>query len=222
LDSYARDLPNAFPAVAVAENSWRSYARAFLYWMDYAGLVVREGADYRLASDNSPAQTVRLLESPSPLKYRPAVPQIAPRRAVELLKRLHLEIEVALPTQPKDREAAGTLYALGAVSVSQSRQLQLKAPDLVLDSGDVNPTVLRRLLATVPGGPEGIRLVEDDPRASPRAVGLAIASAARATWTDDTLRGVGGHFRSWCKLAGLRLEPPRRQPTVDTAQEALM
>jgi len=223
LDSYARDLPNAFPAVAVAENSWRSYARAFLFWMDYAGLLVREGADYRVASDHSPVQTVRLLDSPSPLKYRPGVPQIAPRRSVELLGRLHSEKVVDLPKNQKDREAAGTLFALGALTVSPAGQVRLKVSDLLLDDGQINPAALRRLLEAVPGGQAGVDVVKADPRANPKTVGSAIASAAHATWTDDTLRGVGGYFRSWCKLAGMRVESPRRQKAdPDASQGSLI
>jgi hypothetical protein len=222
LDSYARDLPNAFPAVAVAENSWRSYARAFLFWMDYAGLVVREGGDYRVATDHSPAQTVRLLDSPSPLKYRPGVPLSAPRRSVELLNRLHLEKVIELPSLQKDREAAGALYAMGALTVSPSGQVRLKVADLILDDGQLNKRTLRRLLEGVPGGQAGVDALVSDPRASPKTIGTAIASAAHATWTQDTLRGVGGYFRSWCKLAGLTVEKPRRGRAIADESQGLL
>ena len=217
LDSYARDLPNAFPAVAVAETSWRSYARAFLFWMDYAGLLVRQGAEYRVASDQAPVLSVRLLDSPSPLKYRPGVPQIAPRRSIEMLNRLHQEKAIELPKQQKDREAAGTLFALGAIVVSPAGQIRLKVADLVLEDGRINPATLRRLLKSVPGGKAGVEVIAADPRANPKTVGTAIASAAHATWTDDTLRGIGGYFRSWCKLAGLPVESPRRRNLVAAA-----
>ncbi len=37
VDSFARELPNAFPAVDVAQSAWTAYARAFLFWFEYAG-----------------------------------------------------------------------------------------------------------------------------------------------------------------------------------------
>ena len=93
----------------MADTSWTSYARAFLFWMEYAGLVLRQGTDYRPIAEPPIIGAVRLLDVPTPLKYRPSVPQISPGRAVKLLGRLHQEGEIDLPTAAKDREAAGTL-----------------------------------------------------------------------------------------------------------------
>jgi hypothetical protein len=123
LDSYSRELPNAFPAVEVASTAWQSYARAFLFWIEYAGLVVRHGAEYRPTVEPTATPTVRLLDAPSPLKYRPSVPHRSPGRALKLLARLHTENEIELPSVSKDREAAGTLFAMPTVSeTSQMRR----------------------------------------------------------------------------------------------------
>lgn len=210
LDSYSRDLPNAFPAVDVARTSWTSYARAFLFWMEYAGLVRRDGNSYVPTAEPTAVPTLRLLDAPSPLKYRPGVPQIAPGRALDLLQALHIEGEIALPTIAKQREAAGTLFALGAISVSPLRRITLAASDLLRTDGSLEPATLRRLLAAVPGGGEAIAVLATDPRAAPREVGAAIAAASHGKWTAETTRHVGGHFRSWAKLAGLPVEYPRR------------
>jgi hypothetical protein len=215
LETYAREIPNAFPAVEVAATSWRAYARAFLFWMAYAGLVVREGLDYRLSADPSPPLTVRLLDAPSPLKYRPGVPQIGPRRALALLDRLSREKDVDLPAASKDREAAGTLFALGAITVSSNKRVRLKPPDLLSEDGALRAASLRRLLEGVPGGQAGLEMIERDPRARPIEVGQALAAATHATWTHETTRSIGGYFRSWSKLAGLPVERPRRSPTPD-------
>ncbi|WP_205625385.1 hypothetical protein, partial [Mycobacterium avium] len=137
------------------------------------------------------------------------VPYIAPRRAIELLKRLSVEVEIEMPSHAKDREALGTLVALGAVSVSVDRKCRLAVAEVVQD-GQVNPGHLQQLLAGVPGGREGLAAIEANPRCSPRDVGQAIASAAHSKWTDGTTRSVGGHFRSWAKYAGLDVQTPAR------------
>ncbi len=210
LETYGRELPNAFPAVAVAQTAWTSYARAFLFWMEYAGLVIRHGTEYRPTSEPSPTSTVRLLDVPTPLKYRPGVPYMSPGRAVALLARLHAEGEIELPSAPKDREATGALTALGAVVVTPDRKVRLTDAGLLTEDGSISQHRLRGLLAGVPGGPEGIATLEADPRAHPADVGRAIAEAAKATWTPETTRNIGGHFRSWAKLAGIQIEFPRR------------
>lgn len=181
--------------------------------MEYAGLVVRQGADYRPTAEPTAVPTVRLLDPPSPLKYRPGrPPHIAPRRALEFLGRLDAEGEVDLPSAPKEREAVGTLFALGAVVVSPSRKVRLALSDLVEDDGRINAPTLRRLLASVPGGVDGLAVIVANSRAVPRDVGTASRTAAHTNWTDDTTRGVGGHFRSWAKLAGLKVDYPSRKP----------
>lgn len=216
LDSYGRELPNAFPAVEVSSTSWTSYARAFLFWMEYAGLVLRRGSEYRPTNEPAAMPTLRLLDNPSPLKYRPSVPYIAPGRAVKLLARLHRESTIELPTTAKDREAAGTLSALGAVAVTPEGIMQFADPALVRVDGTIDPIVLLKYLESVPGGVEGLNVIRADARALPQTVGDAIRAAAHATWTAETTRGIGGHFRSWAKLAGVRVEYPRRvAPSTD-------
>jgi hypothetical protein len=145
------------------------------------------------------------------MRYRPGVPQIAPRRAVELLTRLHLEGEIPIPGSPKEREAVGTLLALGAVAVSQSKSVSLVASSLVDADGNIDPTVLRRLLSSVPGGPEGLALLQADGQAAPRSVGEVIANATNSKWSEQTTHGVGGSFRAWAKLAGLEIKHPARR-----------
>lgn len=214
-EAYRRDLPNAFPAVAVADVAWSSYARVFLAWLEYAGLVVRRGGRYSLAGDTSPTGTIRLLDARSPVKSRPGVPQIGPRRAIDILKAIDANGEVALPTAAKDREAAIALHALGAINVRTDKMMTLKSAGLVTSAGDIDPATLKRLLLGVPGGRSGIEALEGDPSMGPFKVGMAISTAIEATWTKGTTHGIGGYFRAWAKLAGLRIEaPPRRTGTA--------
>lgn len=210
-EAYARDLPTAFPAVAVADVAWSSYARVFLGWLDYAGLVVRRGGRYSLAGDTNSTSTIRLLDARSPVKSRPGVPQIAPRRAINILKAIHAAGEVPLPTAAKDREAAIALHALGAINVKTDKMMTLKSAGLVTAAGDIDPGTLKGLLLGVPGGRAGIEALESDPSMGPLKVGISIATAIEATWTEGTTHGVGGYFRAWAKLAGLKIETPPRK-----------
>lgn len=210
-EAYRRDLPNAFPAVAVAEVAWSSYARVFLAWLEYAGLIVRRGGRYSLAGDTNSTSTIRLLDARSPVKSRPGVPQIAPRRAIAILQAIYAAGEIPLPATAKDREAAIALHALGAINVKTDKMMTLKSAGLITASGDIDPGTLKRLLLGVPGGRAGIEALESDPSMGPLKVGIAIAAAIEATWTEGTTHGIGGYFRAWAKVAGVKVEtPPRR------------
>ncbi|MGY1936809.1 nSTAND1 domain-containing NTPase [Nocardia gipuzkoensis] len=211
LDSYSRELPNVFPAVAVARVAWTTYARAFLFWMEYAGLVLRRRDEYRPTNEVTAVPTVRLLDAPSPTKARPGVPQIAPRRALEVLSKLHTEGEMQWPTAPKEQEGVRTLFALGAVTVLPSKTVRLTVAELLDQNGSINPHLLRRLLESVPGGAAGVRIIESDPQASALTLGRGIAASQHSDWSESTIRNVGKHFRSWAKLAGLNVERPSRR-----------
>ena len=167
---------------------------------------------------------MRLLDAPSPLKFKPGVPYVAPRRSVEMLARLANGAEFELPSESKQREYVGALFALGAVTVTPNRMVRLKVADLITAAGAVDPSALRRLLESVPGGRAGLDVIAADPAATPQSVGAAIAAASQAEWTEQTTHGVGGHFRAWAKVAGLSVKPPRRAltcPTVPPGQTSI-
>lgn len=210
VEAYRRDLPNAFPAVAVSDTAWSSYARVFLAWLEYAGLVVRRGGRYSPSGDSDARSSIRLLDARSPIRSRPGVPQIAPRRAVGILRAIHVAGQIPLPVAGKDREAAITLHALGAINVKTDKMMTLKSSELVTSTGDIDSGALKGLLLGVPGGRAGLEALENDPSMGPRMVGETIARAIEATWTDGTTHGIGGHFRAWSKLAGLKIEKPPR------------
>jgi hypothetical protein len=81
----------------------------------------------------------------------------------------------------------------------------------LVEAGAVKPESLLELLLAAPGGAAGVALLRSRPDAVPMEVGKTIAGAISAAWTETSTHSVGGHFRAWCKAAGLEIRvPPRR------------
>lgn len=204
--SFARDLPSAFPAVEAAAASWSSYARAFLFWILYAGLAVEQGTEYLPTPEGAEIVSLRLLDPPSALRVRRGIPQVPPRRSIEVLQKLLSGETVMLPDPSKERDAVGALVALGAVTVGLDRVVRLSS-----DVADTGVVALRGLLEKVPGGQAGLTVLQDDPAADPMTVGEAIATALGANWTLASTHSVGGHFRSWAREIGVPVLKARRR-----------
>ena len=220
-DAFARQLPYAFPAVDVKPKTWVSYARVFLLWFEYAGLVATVGGKWQVRPDGDLPPSQFLLAARPAMRTRPGVPQEAPRRSLEILARLGRESEIELPPDgTQDRDAVRTLVALGAVRVGPDLMVRLAVSDLVNENGEVERPVLLRLLTAVPGGLAGVNLLRANPYAVPLEVGRAIATSVNAEWTESSTHSIGGHFRAWCKVAGIDVRYPRRNAGRDTGEEA--
>jgi energy-coupling factor transporter ATP-binding protein EcfA2 len=218
--AYGRELPKVFPAVEVSAHTWSTYARAILSWMSYAGLVVQQGNDFSPAPDGYENTNIRLLDVRSPLRVRIAVPHEPPRAALELISRLGRGEIIELSSYPSKRgfdrrDALRTVVGIGAGVVEPDGRLRLTRTDLA-ENGLINPTVLRELLATLPGGAAGLALLERIPEATPAEVGEVIRKAAGASWRPATVQSVGTYWRGWARAAGLELRPvPRRSIRQD-------
>lgn len=212
--AYARALPSAFPAVEAAESAWQSYARAFLFWISYAGLAEQSGSDYRPTPDGlDGASQLRLLEGRPPLRVKSQVPYEAPSRPLRLAKQL-ADGSLRLPSSGPDRDAVRTLACLGIARVGQDGEVFLADPDYLTPGG------LRRALAEVPGGRAGLELLEAQPSASPAAVGEVIRQAVGAEWKPSNVHSVGGHFRAWAKAAGVEVRQVPRARGAAKQQSA--
>lgn len=218
-EAFARLLPNAFPAVSSSPKTWTTYARSFLAWFEYAGLVVREGSVWKLRPDGDGPIRHRLLGSRSALRTRPGVPQEAPRRSLELLRIVSKERNLKLPRNGSpDRDAIRSLAAIGAVGADADGNCTLQVPGLVVD-GQIDKPTLLTLLGRVPGGKAGIDLLSQDPSAAPASVGRAIRDSIGARWTDSSTHSVGGHFRAWAKAAGVNVSPVPKKKAGTTKPE---
>ena len=204
--SFPRDLPSAFPAVEAAAATWSSYARAFLFWILYAGLAVEQGTEHLPTPEGTEVVSLRLLDPPSALRVRRGIPQVPPRRSIAILRKLLSGETVVLPDPSKERDAVGALVALGAVTVGLDRVVCLAS-----DVADSGVAALRGLLEKAPGGQAGLTALQGDPAADPFTVGEAIATALGAHWTPASTHGIGGHFRAWARESGVPVLKARRR-----------
>lgn len=217
-EAFSQTLPRIFPAVDATEGTWSIYARVFLSWFEYAGLAARRSNRWMVQTDPTVQRTQRLLSRPSAIRSRPGVPQESPRASFELLRRIATGDVVDVPeSSSPERDALRTLAALGAVIVTPEGRVIAARKDLFDNDGDVSVPVLLQLLKSVPGGDAGIKTLEADPAASGIDVGTAIRDAADAKWTDSSTRSIGGKFRAWAKVLGVKVETVRRTSVKDGA-----
>ena len=198
---YAQTLPNAFPAVEVAPQTWHSYARAFVQWFEYAGLARFKGQSILVLPDGS-AGLGRLFGARLPIRTKGVFPQEPSGPCVTLLIKLTdgpLRMSVL---NRYERDSLRQLLALGAVEPDTADTFRLARRDLILD-GKVSEEILMELLRQVPGGNEAIDLLIQSPAASPLEVGRIFHAAHSADWRPATTQAVGKHFRSWARRAGV-------------------
>jgi hypothetical protein len=219
INSYAREIPNAFPAVEVSDATWQTYARVLLQWFEYAGLAVQDGMGWVIAPDGSPG-VGELMGARVRRSVRGGFPHDSPRRSLELLVRLASGGQASVETNKRE---AAPLLTLGAISESSDGSYHLRAPGLVVD-GTVVPAALLDLMRKAPGVEVGLDLLRV--RSTNLQVGRAIREAVSADWLDSTAEGLGGHLRAWARAAGfpvaktMRRTPGSRESAADRAESA--
>jgi hypothetical protein len=202
LSAYARELPSVFPAVEVADTTWLTYARAFVQWFEYAGLVRVAGQMVTLVAEDEGSSTVRLLGIRPPVRVKGAFPLEPPGPALDLL--LEVVHGNPLASSLTRRQARGLreLVALGAVGANADGTVRLARTDL-LRNGVVDPSVLRELLEHQVGCANALALLEADPTAAPQRVGEVIRAAYGAEWSPATTHSAGKYMRGWARHVGV-------------------
>lgn len=205
VQSYAHELPGAFPAVEVKDSTWVGYARVYLQWFEYAGLAVQKGPLWSVAPDGAPGVS-DLLGARIMRRLKGGFPHDAPGPSIKLLLQVaDDDTEIA----SHDSRAAKPLLVLGAISEGPAGKYHLRQRNLVVD-GAVVPQVLLTLMSSVPGVPEGLGVIEADPAARPETVGTAVRQAVDADWAPGTTHGIGKHLRAWARVAGLSVRTPAK------------
>ncbi|SJN20002.1 Dinucleotide-utilizing enzymes involved in molybdopterin and thiamine biosynthesis family 2 [Luteococcus japonicus LSP_Lj1] len=199
VSAFAARLREAFPAVQGTPNTWTAYARTFIAWFEYAGLVVTDRSGFVIAPEGSPGKGT-LTARPASIVRSGAFPSRAPGPALELLRRSDGYLVVA---PPEKRQYFRELVALAAVTdVSDYPTTGTIAAGLVVD-GEIVEEVLLELLRAVPGGAEAVRGVEANSSVRSVEIGRIFEAAYATTWTDSTRDLVGKSFLAWARAAGL-------------------
>lgn len=200
ISEFAKSLAAAFPAVNARPATWDQYARAFAYWLAYAGLfgMTSNGVTAR-ASDT--VVDLSLLSRSGRVSVSGAFPQSAARPAIQLGH----DLATGVPTQltgGRLRKAKSALTVLGVlhpVDSTQSIDMSVFLPD-----GSIDRQRLRNVLEErISGAQEALTHLTRKPDASPLEVGLILREAQSTSWTPSSVRNAGKHFRSWAREAGV-------------------
>lgn len=173
-----------------------------MQWFEYAGLAVQEAGQWSVAPEGT-AGVGELLGGRIIRRVRGGFPHDPPGPSLGLL--VDIARGSTIPRGHRARSAAWPLLVLGALVEDHNGEYHLRSPDLVVD-GTVVPAALMRLLLAIPGVPQGLAVIEADPRARPEAVGQAVKTAIAADWSANTTAGIGKHLRAWARAAGLRVD----------------
>ncbi|MGJ5819931.1 nSTAND1 domain-containing NTPase [Paludibaculum fermentans] len=208
---YARELPSTFPAVSVAATTWLVYARAFVLWFEYAGLVTTIGQVAMLAAEGDHSEAPKMFGVRPPIRTRGVFPQRPPGPSIALLRRIASGCQVGgKPTELGRTDALRDLLLLGAVEFTAEGSFRLVRPELIRD-GELDQSCLRTMIEAKKGCKAALELIEEDSAANPATVGEVICKAHGAEWASGTVHSTGKHLRAWARLAGIRTRsrPPR-------------
>ena len=206
LETFARELSQAFPAVDAQHKTWVIYGRAFAAWFEYAGLAVFKDNELCLPGDDF-VGLGSLLSSAAKVPTRASgYLQGAPGPAQRLLLRIS---EFDLRNQDLNRgeqRAMHDLLLLGFVNVKSDAILGAAGS---LESGAMSKSFLGAALRRLPALSSALDLLDRDPAADNKALGECIRGAIGADWRDSTTELSGKQFRSWAKAAGFVSERAR-------------
>jgi hypothetical protein len=205
---FAEALPEAFPAVQANNATWLAYARAFLRWFEYAGLVSVSIGRVTLGSP-PPQGKIELLTARAQRRQPASFPQGPPGPALQLLNALVGRSTEAPKRQSTFSKALDDLYSLRLL-VRDSRGMSYVDPIILKDDGSLNQSVLMDCLMSMPGTDAAIDQLGKDPTSSDLEIGAHLRGAYRASWADSTAALMGKYFRAWARTAGVDTRRPRR------------
>jgi hypothetical protein len=206
---YARELPSTFPAVSVSANTWGVYARAFILWFEYAGLVTTAGQVAIVCVEGEETAATHMFGFRPPVRTKGAFPQRPPGRSIALLLRIAAGEQMGgNKAGRQEAETLRELILLGAVAFTPQGLVQPTHPELI-SGGKIDTARLRELIVAQKGCREALALIDEDSAASPALVGDVVRKAYGAEWSPGTAHSVGKHLRAWARLAGIKTRTRR-------------
>jgi hypothetical protein len=207
VDAFARELPGAFPAVEIKATTWRTYARSFLLWFEYAGLAMRNGQRWIVSPDGLGGKG-QLLGGKVVRRMRTGFLHERPGQVLGVAFSVATNSDDIPPSRLRTR-AIRSLILLGALIQNSDGLLILNRPDLFQD-GELVPDVLYELISVVPGVAAGLALLSVSPGAGPEDVGEAVRRSLGADWQRGTKVTIGKNLRAWARHAGMQVNKVAR------------
>lgn len=201
IDSLAAQLPMIYPAVKAGKNTWRIYAMAFALWLEYGGLISLRGQEIEAPSPMP--STAKLLGNEGRKNRQRTFPQAYPAAAFDYLRSKVDPTACVTLTASSASKAVTDLQFLGLLDVDG------EVIDGALVRALVEPSTMAStllpLLERVPGGSDAIDLLRKMPLATKDHVGEVLRDAYGLPWARLTIAKAGGAFRTWAKIAGIKL-----------------
>jgi hypothetical protein len=199
---FARQLEIVFPAVEVTSSTWTTYARVFLLWFEYAGLIEMKGSVANLAPDGASGKGM-LTTSSGISRGEQTFPTMTSGPCIEMLAQLRDSPRPLSEIRTRaDQRVLGQLLALKAVTVDESL---VRPVEGIVDAAGIVPERLHELLRRVVGGEEALDLLKTDSSAGQFRVGSVVRDAHQVAWSDATTSLAGKAFRGWAKVAGVTI-----------------
>lgn len=202
--AFAEQLARVLTAVDGTPKTWATYARNFLAWFAYAGLVTAAGSSYRIAPEGTPG-IGSLTTKPTRTVTRGVFPTLAAGPSLQLLQ--NWTDHTTVPSNR--RKYLSQLVTLRALIPDDTGGYAL-ADGLVSD-GSVVPGRLLELLTMVKGGEDAIQKLRNNSALAGSAIGEVFETAHGASWTQSTKDLVGRSFLSWARAAGLNTKRKSRR-----------
>lgn len=203
VDAFALGLPRAFPAVEIKATTWRTYARSFLLWFEYAGLAIRSGHAWIKCPDGVGGKG-QLLGAKLARRMRTGFLHEKPGPVLGVMRAMVCNPEEIPPSRLRTRSIRA-LILLGALDQESNGLITVKRPDLI-DNDIVVEDVLRELMVSVPGVAAGLTLLATKPGAAPEELGEAIRRSLGAAWQQATKIAIGKNLRAWARYAGIAVD----------------
>jgi Restriction endonuclease len=202
VDGFARSLPGAFPAVQIKATTWRTYARSFLLWLEYAGLAIRSGQRW-IGSPDALGGKGQLLGGKLVRRMRTGFLHERPGPVVKVAYSITTD-SGNIPSSRLKTRAIRSLTLLGALTQDSDGQIYLTRSDLFQD-GELVPEILYELISVVPGVAAGLALLSVNSGAAPEDVGEAVRRSLGADWQRATKVTIGKNLRAWARHAGVQV-----------------
>lgn len=210
---FADQLSRTFTAVDGTTNTWSTYARNFLAWFSYAGLVSATDTGHRINTESGAGRGSLTTRAPR-TATRGVFPTLAAGPALQLL--LEWSDDLAVPTNR--RKYVSQLVTLGALVQGPAGE-NLEVTAGLVEGGSIDQGRLLDLLTDVTGGSEAIERLRADSALAGSAIGEIFEAAHGASWTRSTKDLIGRSFLSWARAAGLDTKRKSRRRKVDLPAE---